>query len=170
LDTPLFIVLLTKLSRIKSIKRLKKENEMKATIEAMKQAAKGCGDCFLQDCDWPSCVPKVKEAIDHEEAQSVESDTFSDLRFIQRVLESPSTIEDKKYALEKVRAVRKSWHKAQRVEPVTFRKISVTGTKAELLARLGDGSGLSKDNTLKDIKSEIKLRNSWGYHHAPEQK
>jgi len=51
---------------------------------------------------------------------------------------------------------------AQSVEPVTFRKISVTGTKADLLERLGDGGGLSEDNTLEDIKSEIKLINSFG--------
>jgi len=49
---------------------------MKTSIEAMNQAAKGCGDCFLQDCDWPSCVPKVKEAIKREEAQGVEPTEF----------------------------------------------------------------------------------------------
>jgi len=53
---------------------------MKTSIEAMNQAAKGCGDCFLQDCDWPSCVPKVKEAIKHEESQSVESAKDHDYR------------------------------------------------------------------------------------------
>jgi len=29
-------------------------------IGVKSEAAKGCGDCFLQDCDYPNCMPMVK--------------------------------------------------------------------------------------------------------------